>query len=588
VEILLVLSILALALILFAGEWLRVDITALVVLISLTVLGLIDFKQAFEGFSNPAVITVIGMFVLSAALVRTGVAAWLGQIILQLAGKSQVRLLITIMLAVGIMSAFMNNIAAVAILMPAVMGLAKRRGIAPTKLLIPLAFSSLLGGLTTLIGTPPNILVSMILIDNGYQPFSMFSYLPTGLAALTVGVAFLAVFGWRLLPEGESRADLADNYGVRQYVSEAMVPPNSPLAGLTLRDSDLGAEFGVTVLAVLRDGERFPALGETQLQADDILMVEGSVEDLLEIMAARGLKILPDDVEHEEIRPSLLEVAEATIAPRSAIVGHTIKELDFRHRYGLNVIAIRRHEVTLAKKLGDVRLEFGDVLLLQGTGEHMDALRHTNEFLLLEPVDKPVHRTDKAVMAVGIMLLTIILAASGLLHISVAAMVGAVLAVLLGCIDVNEAYGAIEWRAVVLIGAMLPMGTAMQTTGTAAFLANQMVALVGDHGPVMTMAGLYLLTMIITQTMSHAAAAVLMAPIAISLATSLGVAPHPYMMAIAIAASSSFGTPIGHQASVLVYAAANYRFFDFTKVGVPLALLVFAVSMVVIPVIWPF
>jgi len=587
VEILLVLSILALALILFAGEWLRVDITALVVLILLTVLGLIDFKQAFEGFSNPAVITVIGMFVLSAAMVRTGVAAWLGQIILQLAGKSQVRLLITIMLAVGIMSAFMNNIAAVAILMPAVMGLAKRRGIAPTKLLIPLAFSSLLGGLTTLIGTPPNILVSMILIDNGYQPFSMFSYLPTGLAALAVGLAFLATLGWRLLPEGESRDDLADNYGVRQYVSEVLVPPNSPLAGLTLRDSNVGAEFGVTVLAVLRDGERFPALGETQLQADDILMVEGSVEDLLEIMAARGLKILPD-AENAGVSPSLLEVAEATIAPRSAIVGHTIKELDFRHRYGLNVIAIRRHEVTLAKKLGDVRLEFGDVLLLQGTREHMDAMRQTNEFLLLEPVDKPVHRTDKAVLAVGIMLLTIIMAASGLLHISVAAMVGAVLAVLLGCIDVNEAYGAIEWRAVVLIGAMLPMGTAMQTTGTATFLANQMVALVGDYGPIMTMAGLYLLTMIITQTMSHAAAAVLMAPIAISLATSLGVAPHPYMMAIAIAASSSFGTPIGHQASVLVYAAANYRFFDFTKVGVPLALLVFAVSMAVIPVIWPF
>ncbi len=586
-EILLVLSILALALILFAGEWLRVDITALVVLILLTVLGLIDFKQAFEGFSNPAVITVIGMFVLSAAMVRTGVAAWLGQIILQLAGKSQVRLLITIMLAVGIMSAFMNNIAAVAILMPAVMGLAKRRGIAPTKLLIPLAFSSLLGGLTTLIGTPPNILVSMILIDNGYQPFSMFSYLPTGLAALAVGLAFLATLGWRLLPEGESRDDLADNYGVRQYVSEVLVPPNSPLAGLTLRDSNVGAEFGVTVLAVLRDGERFPALGETQLQADDILMVEGSVEDLLEIMAARGLKILAD-AENAGVSPSLLEVAEATIAPRSAIVGHTIKELDFRHRYGLNVIAIRRHEVTLAKKLGDVRLEFGDVLLLQGTREHMDAMRQTNEFLLLEPVDKPVHRTDKAVLAVGIMLLTIIMAASGLLHISVAAMVGAVLAVLLGCIDVNEAYGAIEWRAVVLIGAMLPMGTAMQTTGTATFLANQMVALVGDYGPIMTMAGLYLLTMIITQTMSHAAAAVLMAPIAISLATSLGVAPHPYMMAIAIAASSSFGTPIGHQASVLVYAAANYRFFDFTKVGVPLALLVFAVSMAVIPVIWPF
>ena len=250
-EILLVLSILALALILFAGEWLRVDITALVVLILLTVLGLIDFKQAFEGFSNPAVITVIGMFVLSAAMVRTGVAAWLGQIILQLAGKSQVRLLITIMLAVGIMSAFMNNIAAVAILMPAVMGLAKRRGIAPTKLLIPLAFSSLLGGLTTLIGTPPNILVSMILIDNGYQPFSMFSYLPTGLAALAVGLAFLATLGWRLLPEGESRDDLADNYGVRQYVSEVLVPPNSPLAGLTLRDSNVGAEFRVTVLAVL-------------------------------------------------------------------------------------------------------------------------------------------------------------------------------------------------------------------------------------------------------------------------------------------------------------------------------------------------
>ncbi len=586
-DILLVLVILGFALVFFASEWLRVDITAMIVLVTITILGLIDYQQAFAGFANPAVITVLGMFVLGGSLVRTGVAAWIGQWMLRIAGSGEKRLLLVIMLTVGLMSAFMNNIAAVAILAPAVSGLARQFGIPPTKFLMPLAFASLLGGLTTVIGTPPNILVSMVLVDHGYEAFGMFDYTPTGLAVLAAGVVFILLIGHRLLPSRGTRPDLADKYEVDQYFSEILVPPDSPLVGITLNDAGFGREYGVTVLMVLRGNEKITAHGWTTLQPNDVLLVEASVDDLLDIKTSRGLEILADAT-LEDLRPSWLELTEATLAPRSRFIGRSIKQLDFRRRYGLNVIAIRRHERTLTDRIGDIRLSFGDVLLLQGTHERTEALRETGEFLFLEPIDNPVPRTDKALIAIGVMFFTVSMAAFDILHVSVAAITGAVLMILSGCLSIDEAYQSIEWRAVVLIGAMLPMGTAMEVTGTAAFLAGQMVGVLGDLGPVYLMGGLYFLTMIITQVMSNAAAAVLLAPLAISLAGQTGVAPHPYMMAIAISASSAFITPIGHQASVLVYAVGNYRFTDFTKMGLPLALLIFFVSMMVIPRVWPF
>ena len=586
-EITIVLIVVVLAMVLFGFEWLRVDITAVLVLLCITLFGVISFDQAFQGFSNPAVITVLGMFVLGGALVRTGIAAWIAQLLLELAGRNDKRILLFMMISVGFMSAFMNNIGAVAILMPAVLSMSRKRSIPPTKLLMPLAFASLLGGLTTLIGTPPNILVSGILVANGFEGFSMFSYFPTGIVVLLAGIVYFLTIGQRLLPERGTRQDIVEGYDVEAYLSEVLVAPESPLIGQTLREAGLGSEYSITVLSVIRGKQYLSAHDMTELRENDILLVEASLEDLMSVKTTRGIEIRAD-VTLEDLRPSWLELAEAAIAPRSSFINQSIKELDFRRRYGLNVIAIRRHDRALSEKIGDLRLEFGDVLLLQGRKERIQELRKTREFLLLESVDNPIPRTDKAVFALVIMSLTVAMAALSLLHVSVAAILGATLMILFGCITVEEAYEAIEWRAVVLIGAMLPLGTAMEVSGAATLLAGGVIDALGALGPMAVMAGIYLITSIITQVMSNAAAAVLIAPLAISVAVQMDISPYPLMMAIAISASSAFVTPIGHQASVLIYSVGNYRFSDFAKVGLPLALLIFIVALITIPLVWPF
>lgn len=579
------------ALVLFATEKLRADLIAVIVTLSLALTGLISIEQAFSGFSSPAVITVAGIFVMSTALVRTGGADQLSDVLRRIGGRSERRLIGGTVLLVGVVSAFMNNIGATMILMPAVMSAAKRSGVSSGRLLIPLAFGSLLGGLTTSIGTPPNVLISMALADHGHEPFRLFDFAPTGLAVLGAGALFLALAGPKLLPAREPvPSDLSEPPpdDRDQSVSTEVVTPETRDAR---RARQIAAELGLTVLAVLKR----PRRGEHEVAAASdgsasALLVEGARDDLLRAVASRRVHILPEVKHPPAVNGNGQDVRllEATLAPRSTLSGKTLKELDFYHRYGLTVIGIRRHGESIREPLAEVQLTFGDTLLLRGPDERIRRLKPDADFLLMEPIENPAPDYTRTSRAVAIFLGAIALATVGGMHISLAATLGAVAMVLTGCLRIEEAHRAIDWRTLIAIGGMMPLGTALETTGAAERIAHGLVAVGTDSGPMLACALIGIATVALTQVLTNAAAAILVAPVALSVAAALGVSPYPLMMIVAIAASTAFVTPIGHQSNLLVYSVGGYRFADFVRVGLPLTLLVLAVSLVIVPLVWPF
>ena len=607
-EIILVFGILATAMVLFATEWIRVDVTALLVLVAIVLTGLVTVDEAFAGFANPAVVTVVAMYVLGASLTQTGVTHQLGQAIFRVTGNNEVALIAGIMATVGIMSAFMNNIGATAILFPAIMGLARQADVSPSKLLIPLSFASLMGGLITLIGTPPNLLVSMALEAKGYAGLKVFEFLPIGLPILIVGIIFMATVGRWLLPVRTTSGAGIGEY-LRAYLTELVVQEDSPLAGRTLEDSRLGRDFDIAVLGIVRtlpvpEGTPYEGAGEAPtsrqirilsplpheiLRENDHLLVEAQVDKIVELRNTKGVRIKAEQQGDElGITSDDIGLQEVVISPQSWIVGKTLKEIDFRNRFQVTALGVYRHGEMLHEKLGRVQIQAGDVLLVQGALESLGRLRDERHFLVLEEVNVEGMRTNRAWRAMAIMGVSIGLAAFGVLHIAVAGTLGALLMVLTRCIHMDEAYRAIDWKAVFLIAGMLPLAVALERTGTAQLVADNILSQLGSHGPLVVMAGFFLCTTVLTQVMSNAAAAVLVAPIGIVAAESLGVSPYPFVMAIAISASTSFITPVGHPTSILVYGPGNYRFTDFMRVGGPLLLLIFAISMILIPILWPF
>jgi len=512
------------------------------------------------------------------------------------------------MLTVGTMSAFMNNIGACAVLFPAVMGIARQARVAPSKLLIPLSFGSLLGGLVTLIGTPPNLLASIALENHGYKGFQVFDFLPTGIPVLLVGILFMALIGRHLLPARTgSEAGIGDF--LRTYLTELVILPESPLIGRTLEESHLGAEFDVSVLGIIRKrpapagtphegpGEA-PAVRQIRilsplphevLREGDHLLVEAHVEKILDMRRTRGVQIKAEAKGREStITSGDVGLQEVVISPQSWIVGRTLKEIDFRNRFHVIALGIYRHGEMLHDKLGRIAIKAGDVLLVQGSRESLRRLRDERHFLVLEELEVEGMRTDRAARAVGIMAVAVALAAFGVLHIAVAGTLGAVMMVLARCITMVEAYRAIDWRAVFLIAGVLPLAIAMEHTGTATWMADNVLHLLRPYGPLAVMGGFFLCTTVLTQVMSNAAAAVLLAPVGIAAAEAMGLSPYPFVMAVAISASTSFITPVAHPSNLLVYGPANYRFLDYVRVGGPLLVLIFALTLFMVPMVWPF
>jgi di/tricarboxylate transporter len=779
-EIALVLGILAVSLVLFISEVIRMDLVALLVLGTLAITGLVDSDQAFAGFSNSAVITVWAMFILSEGLTRTGIADIIGRQVMRIAGRREFAMILVIMITGAVLSAFMNNIGVAALMLPVVVEVSRRTRIPASRLLMPLAYSTLLGGLMTLIGTPPNLLISEAMTQNGYAAFKLFDFTPLGGAVMIIGVLFVALFGRFMLPKKRadhgkhvSQRSLRARYKLHEQTFMMRIPTHSVLVGKTLAESRIGSSTGLIILALVRQGrsETLPSR-QTVLRGGDGILVQGRVnqfrelrrwsdlviereapvlksmvaakiayaeitladdspliselvrrsafrtqfnvaivglkrgdqyrltnlayvplkkgerilvqgevdaiaqlekfpdftnvevltrerlaeqyhadermfvvrlpkesdlagttlgksrladvfdfrivaifrDGLLEVMPRDDEDLLGGDLLLIEGQPSDLDVLrglqeleietkvssklgafdsdrltlmDATLDPRTQLAGRTVGELNFRERYGIELAGIWREGETVGTELADERLQIGDALLLLGPRDRLQLLSSESDFLILTPLGQAPPDTRRAPLAAAIMLGVVLVVMLGYAPIPIAAVVGGTIMVLTGCLNMEQAYRAIDWRAIFLIAGMLPLGTAMQDTGAATYLAGQVMAFLGDAGPWPVIMGLYVLTAMATMIIPTAALVVLMSPIVLSAMADMGLQPETAMMAIAMAASASFTSPISHPANILVMGPGGYRFIDYLKVGVPLTIVVFITVMVLLPMLWP-
>lgn len=588
-EIGLLLFIIAVSLVLFAFEWVSADVVALGVLLSLILTGLLPTDQAFAGFGSDAVMLILGLLILTAALTRTGVVDMAGRAIIRQGGDNPNRLLTIVVIAAAVLGAFMSNTASTAFFVPIVIGLANRLRVSASRLLMPLAFASILTSSVTLISTSTNIIVSNLMTRSGERPMGMFELAPVGIPIAIVGLIYMLTLGRRLIPDRTKAADTDNgNFGMRQYLTEVIVLPESPLIGKTLAESALGKELDLNVVRVVREKKRYIIpQGSTMLQEGDVLMVEGQREEILRVKETAGLDIKADfkladpDLPEEEIR-----LIEAIILPRSPLIGRTLKGFRFRERFGVQVLAINRHGETIRRKISQVRLQIGDVLLLQGHRANIAALDDGYTLNILNAVTEPRPNRQRAAIATIIFVGSLLAATFNLLPLAVAVLIGAVLAFITRCITPEEAYREIEWKALILIGSMLAVGAAMDHTGTAEFLAQQIVNIAGEANPLWLLVGFFVLTVVLTQPMSNQAAAIVVVPIALQTAAQLGLNPRSFAMMIAVAASCSYLTPL-EPSCLMVYGPGNYRFFDFIRVGSILTVLIFALAIVLVPIIWP-
>jgi di/tricarboxylate transporter len=584
----LTLFIIAAAVVLFATEKLRVDVIAMLVLLTLALTGLVTTEQAFSGFSSPAVISVWAVYIVSGALFKTGVTDIIGERITRTAGSSEPRLIAVIMIACGTMSAFMNNIGATAVMLPAVVGISRKSGVPLSRLLIPLSFASLMGGNMTQIGTPPNILASSILTERGLPSFSFFDFTPMGMIVFTTGILYMVFIGRHLLPARKNVEDKQVDT-LREYVTELRVLSDSMLIAKPLDKLQLADNYDISIFGIISGGKKLPRIeGATTIEKDDTLIVSGDAQSLMGVVDKLGLEIEADArFKLSDLGSDSVEIFEATLMPRSSMNGKSLKQINFRDRYDLTVLAIWRHGQILVRHLGDVKLQIGDSLLLKGLRQRITDFRQSDPFIVLEAVQIESQRRGKIPVMLAIMALVLILTTLAGLHISTALVIGSILSVLLGVHSMDEAYQAIEWRSVFLIAGMLPLGIAMQETGTAQYLANGIVNFAGGYGVIAVLAGIYILASLITEPMSNAAATVLMVPIGIDIALRLGVNPQTFVLAIVIGASTSFLTPVGHQANVLVMGPGGYRFGDYTRVGWLLNVFILISTMIFLPILWP-
>lgn len=774
-EIGFLLVVLAGMIVLFLTEKLPIDLTAFSGLVILIFTGYITPDQAFTGFASSAVITMLAIFIVSGALMNAGVADVAASLIHRFVGGREIPLLVTIMLTAGILSAFMNNIAATAVLMPAVASLCRRSGIPPSKIFIPLSFGAILGGTTTLIGTPPNILAGAILEERGFKAFELFDFTPLGAVLLALGVVYMATVGKRLLPDRkfedqDAGKELARLYGLNESMFTIRIPAESPIGGKTLVETGLGNALGIQIVAIMRDGKQILAPpADTRLSTGDELLVDGDKEHLTELLRIQGLEVdettaeqlgVPDrgisgarlklepgssligkslgefdfrerlgisviavergetrhtnnvgglpleegDVlfgigaaervrvlaEHSDLfsiertgRSALLGlrtepilvlqlpeasplvgktignsnvseligvtvvgihrddrviwsispetvlkshdklfvageraklknilnighveltsqasapilqseevgVVEATVAPRSSLEGRTLGEVDFRQSKGLQVLAVWREGSTVREHLAQLRLRVGDGLLLQGKRGVLARLATDKNLVVLSPLPATARKTEKAPYAIGALLLMIVIVVSGFQPIHVAAFAAATIVLLTGVLTMKDAYSAIEWRAIFLVAAVLPVGAAMESSGAALLIAQNVMSLAGPYGPYAVLASLIILSSLLSQGLDGAPAVVLLTPVVLSTAEGVGVSPYPLMMGVALAASAAFMTPFSHKANLLVMGAGGYRSWDYVKAGTPLTIVILGALILLVPVFFPF
>lgn len=595
-DIVIVLVVLVLAIILFATDLLSVDVVALLVLASLVLAGIVTPEEGVSGFSNSATITVGAMFILSAALFKSGAVLGLGTWLSGLFKKSFWLGIIVTMFTVGLVSAFINNTPVVAIFIPIMANAAAQTNQNVGKLLMPMSFASMFGGLCTLVGTSTNILVSGIAAEHGLEPFSMFEMSRMGIIFFAAGIIYMISIGIRLIPSRKQGTQgLVQKFGMGEYLTEIILEDNARSVGMKIKDSPLKKTLDVDILEINRQGQRFfmPS-AEMQLQTGDIIKVRCNLEKIKILKEKEGIMLKTDaKFMDTDIVSDKTTLVEAVIAPNSEFEGKTVKELTFRQKYGATVLAIRHRGEIMREKVANTVLRSGDTLLIEAQKERLNFLRQLqlhgrNTFLIVSEVGFNDFKSDKIAHVIGGFVAVVLLAAFNILPIMVAALLGVIYMILTGCINMEEAYKAVDWKVIFLLAGAMSLGIAMDKSGASALISTSLINVVGYLGPSGVVSVLYLFTILLTSVMSNNASAVLLAPIAIAAAIKMNVDPRPLLMAITFAASSSFMTPIGYQTNTMIYGAGNYRFSDFIRVGVPLNILFWILATFLIPVLYPF
>lgn len=585
-DIVATLSVTIVAIILFATEKIRMDAIAILVLCSLVILGQVDVAAALDGFSNSATIAVTAMFVLAAGLQNSGALDSVGRVL----GKAKSPWLFLLVLCAinAALSPFVNNTAVVAVLIPIVIAAAQNINMPPSKALIPLSFASQMAGVCTLIGTSTNLLINAIAQKQGHSGFGMFEFAPLGIIFFAVGVVYLLLTSRFLLPE--SRLELEQDAGLGKYVAELKVNKDSQLIGKNTTESGLNEEFNLFTIGVLRNGERLSTPSQQVLQKHDILLLRGESEDLAKVREKYGLHHVvygKRDSDDDNLDDDLI-IAEVMISPTSRWIGGTIPILQQRWNKNSTVLGIQRRSRVIRERLRGVTFKMGDILLLTLPTEDMANLRKDKDFIVLSADLVKTEENWRGKFALGVMGAVVLAAAFGLVSIAISALIGAVAMCLSGCLTADEAYESIDWKIILVLAGLLPLGEAMANSGAAQFIVDNTLGKVGEFGPVVVLAVLYLLTMVLTEFMSNAGTAVLLTPIAVSTAKLLGVDASPFIIAVMFAAATSFMTPVGYQTNTMVYAAGGYKFTDFLKIGLPLNLLYWILGIIFIPLFFPF
>ncbi len=600
-EIVIVLLVLAGAVIMFATEKIPVDVVAIIAMSVLVVTGVLSPQQGISGFSNTATITVAFMFILSTALFKSGAVVSIGNKIAILFRYNFWLGIFVTMVVVGVISAFINNTPVVAIFIPILVGAAAQTRVSLAKMLMPLSFASMFGGVCTLIGTSTNILVSGVAAENNLEPFSMFEMTRMGLVFFGVGLLYMMLIGIRLIPNRGMEEGLMKKFGMGDYITEIVLLSKAPSVGKTIKDSPLKNKLDIDILEVKKKGLTFIMPSEDLLlEEGDVLKVRCNVEKIKALKEREGIALKSDakfktfeELNETKKMDDRIIFVEAVIAPNSPFEGKTVKQLGFRQRFGATVLAIRHRGELMRDKVANTVLRAGDTLLIEVEKDNLQnlqqlELRGRNTFLIVSEVGLPEYRKDKMLTVVLTLIGVILLASLEILPIMMAAIIGSMFLVVTKCITMEEAYVAIDWKVIFLLAGAISLGLALDVSGAAALISGFLIDMVGSLGPVAIVSVLYIITSLMTESMSNNASAVLLAPIAIAASIDMGVDARPFLMAITFAASSSFMTPVGYQTNTMIYGVGGFRFADFLRVGAPLNLIFWVLATLLIPYFFPF
>ncbi len=585
----LVFAVLVIVLVLFAwGRW-RYDLVAMIALLFLTLAGIVPTDDAFTGFSHPAVITVAAVLILSRALMNAGVVDSIVRLMARI-NQSLLAQMATLVSAVTICSAFMNNIGALALFMPVAIRMARKGKRTPSIYLMPLAFGSLLGGLMTQIGTPPNIIISIYRAESAAQvPFRMFDFAPVGAGVALAGAIFVIILGWRLIPCRKGRLSQEDLFEIESYLTEVYVPEGSKYAGKRLMDLGCATDGEITVVGHVRNKKKLPFFSPYRMFSEgDHIIIKANAEDLKEFLSVTGMELTGSrKLSAEDLSSDEISIVEAVVTTNSALEGQNARTMNLRSVYGINLLGISREGARLKTRPDRIRFRAGDVLLLQGRSEVLQDVMSSIGCLPLVERGLKLGQPRRTITSLGIFAAALAATTAGLIPIEIAFMTAAAGMILLRYVTLREIYDSIDWPIIVLLGAMIPVSKALETTGGAATIAEFIYGAAGSFTPWVTLSLLLVITMLLSNVVNNAAAALLMAPIGLSIAVGLNVSADPLLMAVAIGASCAFLTPIGHQSNTLVMGPGGYHFGDYWRMGLPLSVLVVIVAVPLIMIVWP-